>query len=357
VTAKRLDPLLPVLRLGIAAAAALLVGAGLLALLGENPWSCYIIVTRHLLRSPVGWASILYRTTLLTFVGLAVAIPFRAGLFNIGAEGQLYMGALFCLLAAFSAAKFPRWIALPWCLLAGALGGSLWALIPALLKTRRGVHEVIGTILTNLCAIALINYLTTGPMKDPGTGTVLQMIPQTRAVPEVCHLPSLTELWPGLLGGASHPLNVSILLSLLLVAIAALLMSRTRLGLLWKALGRNESAVRLAGARVERLKLGCFALAGAMAGLVCSSEILGHQHRLVDNFSGGLGFQGIAVALLARNHPLAIPVSALVFGILQKASSVLDVRTSAPKEIGLLIQGVLLLVLLCVDRRRGGKDA
>lgn len=338
--------------LGIALGGSFFVAGLLLLAFGEDPFHCYYLMFQHAWMSSLGWASILYHMTLLTFVGLAVAVPFRAGLFNIGAEGQLVMGALFCVWAAFQVGSFPRWIAIPWCLSMGALGGALWALIPGLLKTKRGVHEVIGTLLTNLCALALVHYLTTGPWKDPGADGFLQMNPQTRIIPETCFLPSFTDLWPGILGKRSHPLNVSLFLALLMTLAVSLLLNRTRLGLLWKAMGKNKDCADLAGANRERLTLLCFGLAGALAGLVCSSEILGHRHRLLDHFSAGLGFQGIAVALLAKNNPLWIPVSAMMLAGLQRGSAVLDIRTGAPKEIGLVLQAILLFFLILADRRR-----
>jgi len=334
---------------------ALGVGAVIILALKENPVHIYTVMFRGGLGSVDGFGYALFSATPLILTGLAVAFAFRAGLFNIGGEGQLYIGAFLCAWAGFTLAGLPPLLLIPLCMLAAALGGALWGLVPGLLKARFGVHEVINTIMLNFVAMLATNFLVNRMFKEPD-----QMIPQTREIATTAWIPRLAPLARRLGIGLpdSNPLNYALLLSLIVAAAAYLILFRTRLGYEIRAVGQSPGAARYGGIRVGLILVLSMAISGSMAGLVGVNEVMGYRHRFLDGFSTGLGFTGIAVALLGRNHPLGVVLAAVLFGILNTGALEVDIFTDIPRELVMVLQAVIIICVVAGDmvfRRWAGR--
>jgi simple sugar transport system permease protein len=293
-----------------------------------------------------GIGSVIFGATTLIFTGLSVAFAFRAGLFNIGAEGQLVVGAFLATMAGLAFGDLPAILLVPLCALAAAAGGALWGSIPGFLRARLGVHEVINTIMMNFIASGLTGYLTVHVLREPG-----QMIPQTSRISDAARVPRLGELGP--LGDwvpASSPANSSFFLALAVCGLIAWTLNRTPWGFRVRALGLGAKAARTAGMPTGRTLVLSMAMAGAVAGLGGVNEVLGFRYRFLDNFSSGVGFLGIAVALIGGARVSGVMAAALFFGVLGAGAIELDLFTEVPREIVLIVEaGILLLVVTSTD--------
>lgn len=331
------------------------VGFGSLLVLGigESPAEVASLFVQGVLGTGEGLATILFNATALIFTGLSVAIAYRAGLFNIGAEGQLLMGAFACTMVALALDGAPGWILIPACIVAAAAGGAAWGAIPGLLRARFGAHEVINTIMLNFIAAALTSYFVVNVLREPG-----RMIPQTAEIPAAARLPRLGDISP--LPGES-PANVALILALVAAALVAWLLARTPFGFRLRAVGASERAARTSGISTGRTILGAMVVAGALAGLAGVNEVLGFRYRFLDNFSGGVGFLGIAVALLGRATPFGVVVAALLFGAISAAALEIDLFTDVPREVALVVQAAILLFVVAGDdllaRIRGARGS
>jgi simple sugar transport system permease protein len=324
---------------------ATLFGAAIVLLIGESPWQVVRVVVEGALGTADGIAAILFHATALIFTGLSVAFAFRAGLFNIGAEGQLIVGAFLATLTALSLPGLPRIVLLPLCVLAAAFGGAVWGAIPGILRARLGVHEVINTIMMNFIASGLTGYFTVHILREPG-----QMSPHTSKIPLAATIPSLGELpLPANPIPAASPANVALFLALLVAGVIAWILYRTPFGFEVRALGLGSRASRVAGMPTKATLVGAMALAGALAGLGGVNEVLGYRHRFLDNFSSGLGFLGIAVALLGRARVTGVVSAALLFGVLSSGALEIDIFTDVPREIVLVVQAGILLFVVAGD--------
>ena len=328
--------LLPLINLSAA-----LVICGLIVLaIGENPIEAMGVMLKGAFVYSGGLGYTLYYTTNFVFTGLAVATAFHAMLFNIGGEGQAYLGGLGAALAAFAVGAAPGIIALPLAVAGAAIAGACWGVIPGYLQAKRGSHIVITTIMFNFIAASIMVWLLAGPMLEPG-----QQSPQSVPLPGSTHLPKMHEIF-GVFGLkiASTPLNASFLLALVALAVFWVLIWRTRLGYRIRAVGQNPQAAHYAGINVPRTIIIAMAIAGAFAGLLATNEILGISHRVILNYTAGYGFTGIAVALMGRNHPVGIFLAALLFGALYQGGAELDFEfQSITREMVLLIQGMIIL--------------
>lgn len=325
----RLAALLGGLSPFVAVAAALAAGAVFIAAIGERPLEIYALLAREAFGTGYGLGQTLFRATPLVFTGLAVALGFRAGLFNIGVEGQMYLGGFAAALAgAYLPAPAP--LMLPAALLAAALAGGAWGAVPGVLKARFGSHEVINTIMLNFVAFALVSWAGGGLFE---TATV-----RTRAIAAAAELPRLDTLAAGLRGA---PVNASLALGLLLAGATAVLLFRTRFGYELRALGFNAPAAEFGGVSTGRAQALALALSGLVAGLGGTNFVLGYKHYFELGFTGGAGFIGIAVALLGRNHPFGVVVAALFFGALSYGGLVVNQRV--PRE---LVEVLMALVIL-----------
>ncbi len=317
----------------IAVAAALAAGAVFIAAIGERPLEIYTLLFREAFGTGYGLGQTLFRATPLVFTGLAVALAFRAGLFNVGVEGQLYVGG-------FAAAVAGAYLPLPGALLgvaallAAAIAGGLWGAIPGALKARFGAHEVINTIMLNFVAFSLVSWA--------GRALFVTATVHTRDVGAGAWLPRLDTFVAGMRGA---PVNLSLLLGLALAAATGLLLFRTRLGYELRAVGLNASAAEFGGVSIGRAQLLAMALSGAIAGLGGSNFVLGYKHYFELGFSGGAGFIGIAVALLGRNHPMGVIVASLFFGALSYGALV--VNTRVPRELVEVLMALVILFAIC----------
>lgn len=329
--------LLPVLNL----LAAFFVCGLIVLAIGENPITALGVMLKGAFVFPGSLGYTLYYTTNFIFTGLAVAVAFHAMMFNIGGEGQAYVGGLGAgLVSLWLAQSMPSLIVLPLAVIGAALFGAAWGIVPGYLQAKRGSHIVITTIMFNFIAASLMVWLLAGPLIEPG-----QMSPQTPKFAAAGQLPSMQSLL-GVVGieSANSPLNLSFLIALAALFGFWVLIWRTRLGYEIRTVGQNPEAARYAGINVPRVIIITLAISGALAGLMATNEILGVQHRVVLNFTAGYGFTGIAVALMGRNHPVGIFLASLLFGALYQGGAELDFEfQSITREMVLLIQGMIIL--------------
>ncbi len=319
-----------------------LIASGLVVLVvGESP----LEAVRWLLIGAFGYEEALgytlYYTTNFIFTGLAVAVAFHAGLFNIGGEGQAYIGGLGVGIAMLALdSVLPAFLLIPIGIAAAGLFGAGWALIPAWLQAYRGSHIVITTIMFNFIAAALMVYLLVNVLIMPG-----QMSPETRPFAEAALLPKMHDVL-ALVGieTARSPLNLSLVLALVACVGVWVFLWRTPSGYELRTAGHNPHAARYAGIRTRRLIVTTMCISGMLAGLVAVNEIMGVQHRVILNFTAGTGFAGIAVALMGRNHPIGIVLASFLFGVLQQGGA--ELAFELPKisrELTFGIQGLVIL--------------
>jgi simple sugar transport system permease protein len=313
----------------LAVLAALAAGAVFIAAIGERPLEIYALLFREALGTGYGLGQTLFRASPLLFTGLSVALAFRAGLFNVGGEGQMYVGGFAAALVG-AYLPLPGLLAVAAAVLAAALAGGLWGAIPGLLKARFGAHEVINTIMLNFIAFSLVSWAGRGLFQ---TATV-----RTREVALAAQLPRLEGLVPALRGA---PVNAALPLGLVLAVVVGVLLFRTRLGYELRAVGLNAPAAEYGGISIGGTHALALTLAGALAGLGGTSFVLGYKHYFELGFSGGAGFIGIAVALLGRNGPAGVLVAALFFGALSYGGLVVNQRV--PRELVEVLEALVIL--------------
>jgi ABC-type uncharacterized transport system permease subunit len=313
-----------------AALALVAIAAGAMLLAGASPVAGFAALLRGALGGRHQLGETLVATTSLLFPALAVAFAFRAGLFNIGAEGQLVIGGLFAGLvgANFSA---PAALAIPAILAAGALGGGLWGGIAGMLRARFGGNEVIATLMLNIVAAQLANYLVVGPLRAPGaTGA------ETGPIPERAWLPTLLP---------DTRLSIALLFALALAALLAFVLARTVFGYALRAAGDAPEAALRAGIDLRRTALVAMTLSGAMAGVGGATIVDGVLHRFNVALSPGYGFIAIAVALVGGLDPLRIVAASFAFGILQSGSLAMQSLAHVPKDVVTFVEGLAILAL------------
>lgn len=321
----------------IAVLAAFAVGGLFIAAIGDNPFETYSLLVGSALWWPDGIGYTLFLATPLIFTGLAVTVAFRAGLLNIGAEGQLYIAAFATAWTGIVLGNLPAAILIPLCFAAAVGTGAMWGAIPGLLKARFGSHEVINTIMMNFIAVALVSYFTQYHYRTPG-----DPILQTAPISSAAHIPRLGDVIPGF--PARIPLNVAFLLALVACGLVYVLLWRTKWGYEIRATGSNPSAAEYGGISVPRQIVLAMAISGGLAGMVGINEVLGYRHRYYDGFSDNYGFTGIAVALLGRNHPVGVVFAALLFAVLTRGGIPVDAFTeNVTKDIVQILQATIIL--------------
>jgi ABC-type uncharacterized transport system permease subunit len=334
----------------IAVVAAFIVGGILVLVIGDSPLETYRLLFGSALSWPDGIGYTLFYATPLIFTGLAVLVAFRCGLLNIGAEGQLYMGAFATAWVGITFANLSPWFLIPMCFLAAILAGGVWGAIPGVLKARFGSHEVINTIMLNFVAVALLSYFTQYHYKIPG-----DPIMQTAPIGWGAHLARLGKFIPGL--PERIPVNLAFVLALLCCLLVYLFLWRTKWGYELRSTGANPSAAEYGGISIGKQIVIAMTLSGALAGMVGINEVLGYRYRYYDGFSDNYGFTGIAVALLGRNHPVGVIVSALLFAMLQRGGIPVDAFTTlVTKDIVQVIQAVIILFVAAEAFFRGPFD-
>lgn len=342
----------------ISALLAIGIGSLIMWVSGYDPIAAYAALFKGALGGPKQIGETVLRATPLILTGLAVGYGFRANLFNIGAEGQLFMGGLLAAWLGVRLAEQPWGIAVPTLLVLSALAGAAWAFIPAILKARIGAHEVITTMMFSYIARYLVSWLVAGPLKAPGQTPQSPMLGTSVQLPRIPSLfsESTIDALPFLGLGRAH---VGIIVALLAAVTIWLILKYTTLGYENRAVGFNPWASETAGISVQWTTVKALCISGALAGLAGAVEVMGLHHRIFDQFSSGVGFTGIAVALLAKNHPFGIIAAALLFGALSAGSGTMQLEAGVPQKIILIIQALVIffvaaeqIVLWFVRRRQ-----
>lgn len=312
----------------------LVIGGVLIALIGQDPFEIYLKLFGETLGNTYGIGQVLFKATPLILTGLSVAVAFRAGLFNIGAEGQLTIGAFASAWVGFTFVSLPWIILIPLCVLAGFLAGAFWAGIAGYLKSRFGSHEVINTIMLNFIALAMVSYLVNN----------IYLVPATIHTPDISpnavllRFDAITGLFKG------SPFNLSFIIALAACFVMYFIIQKTPFGYRIKTLGYNANAAEYAKMNVRKLTISAMSIAGGFAGLGGLNFVNGYKHYFELGFSENAGYVGIAVALIARKNPFAIVLVAVFFGILEYGG--LTVNTLVPKEIVAILQGIIILLII-----------
>ena len=309
---------------------ALLVSAVVLVIQGTNPIDAYSALGEGAFGSQTAIIETLIKTAPFILAGLGIALAFRGGLFNIGVQGQLFMGSAFSVWVGYTF-ELPAIIHIPLALAAGMLGGALWAAIPGILKARNGAHEVITTIMLNFIASIVINWSISpgGPLRAPRT-----VVPETLPVHETARLPVLI---------ADSRLHAGVIVALIAAFAVYWLLWRTVSGFEIRTVGANPSAARYAGINVGYNIVLTMMLSGALAGLGGAIQVLGLEpYNFTIGFNVGLGFDSIAVAVLGGIHPLGVVISAFLFGAMDAGSRLMQLRTKVPIDIVTITQGLIL---------------
>ncbi|NTW69121.1 MAG: ABC transporter permease [Chlorobiaceae bacterium] len=328
ITGQLLIPLLSVMT-------ALLFSALFIAMIGEDPVMICSKMVRSTIGSSYGTGHVLFRMTTLVLVALAVAIPFKVRLFNIGAEGQLLMGAFAAAMTgSIIGETLSSTVAIALCILSAMAAGCAWALLAGVLRVQFGVNEVIGTIMLNFIAQGITGYLLTWHFALPSTV-------HTAPISNAAIIPTIESLTGWF---AKSPANLSLLLSLALPLLFYALLFKTRFGYEMRAAGLQPEAARYGGINAKRHTLMAMGTGGAIAGLGAANIVLGYKHYYESGMTGGIGFTGIAVALLAGAHPVWILLSALFFGFLEYGG--LSVNAWVPKDIFMIIEAMTILLVI-----------
>jgi ABC-type uncharacterized transport system permease subunit len=323
----------------VALVVAALAGALLTVVVGQSPLEVYSRLVVRTLGDSYSLGQVIFKSTPLIMTGLSVALAFHVGLFNIGAEGQMVVGSFATALCGMALPPGTPWpIAIPLCIAAGMLAGGLLAAIPGVLKARYGAHEVINTIMLNFIAMALVLWLGNEFLFLPETTHTTDIVPGAHLSP---------------LESSGSAANTSFYLAIAAAVGLHLFLQKTRLGFEWRAVGLSLRSAENGGVHVNRALIGGMIAAGALAGMTGANYVLGYKHYFEEGAGRGVGFMGIAVALLGRNHPIGIIAAALLFGTLSQGG--LAVNALVPKELVDVLQAVIILAVAATSatmRRR-----
>ena len=344
----------------VAVVAAFVVGGIIVLLIGDNP----LVTFYHLVGNSFGSLNdlgyTLFIATPLIFTGLAVAVAFRCGLLNIGAEGQLYVAAFATawvgikfggtIVNIFGKEENWSWYSLPsivlitMCVVTAIAAGGIWGAIPGILRAKFGSHEVINTIMLNFIGIALVSYFTQYFFKIPG-----DPIMQTAEIGPAAHITRISQFIPGMPDFV--PLSVAFPLAVLMCVLVYIFLWKTKWGYELRAVGENPSAAEYGGISPKKQIVIAMTISGGLAGMVAIGEVLGYRYRYYDGFSDGWGFLGIAVALLGRNHPFGILVAAIFFAVLKRGEIFVDIETKyVSKDLVEVLQAIIILFVASLQR-------
>lgn len=315
----------------IALLAAIAVPSAFLLFAGKAPLATWSALLTYTLGTWVGFSDVLIHAIPLTLIGIGIAVAFRAGIFNVGGDGQLICGAVLAVALA-PLLQGLGWFALLLFLFIGFIGGGAIGGLVGWLRARFGANEIIVTIMMNYVALQLLTWVIRGPLQDP-----IRIFPRSFALGPDLQLPIIA-------GGTQ--LHGGLIVALVVAAVMQIAISQTAFGFRLAVLGENLDAAAYAGINVARVTIGAMALSGALAGLAGAVEIAGVHQRLQDNFAGGFGLEAITVALMARLHPIVIPFTAVLFGIFYVGSSALQRQMSVPFPLVWIIEGVVILAYL-----------
>ena len=332
----------------IAVVAALLFGAVMLLLLGADPIEGYVEMFVGAFGSGDALVATILKATPLLLVGVGIVIAFRANVINIGAEGQMVLGGLFSTIAALYLPSMPAIVMIPLVMCAGLLGGAVWGFIPGILKAQYRVNEILSTIMLNIVAVQLMNYLLRGPLIDPREVELGTRIPQTARLPEAADLPIIY----------GDRLHIGPIIAVLAAVACYYLLWRTPLGYELRAVGLSEHSANYAGIKVKRTITLALTLSGALAGLAGAVLVFGSEsHRMVTDgstigFTGSAGFNGIVAALFGGLHPLWTIPASFLFGGLIVGGQALQRAVQVPSALIIALNGLVVVFVVAADRYR-----
>ncbi len=312
---------------------ALFVASGIILLAGSSPIQAYVALVLGALGNIEALINTLIKAVPLIITGLGVTVAFRGGLFNIGVEGQLFVGSIVAVIVG-TIPQFPAPIHGILTILAGTLAGALWALIPGVLKARYGASEVITTLMMNYIATRIISWSigARGPLRPP-----ISVVPETRALLETARLPNLMVV-------GSANLHLGIVIAIVIIGVIYVLLFRTTLGLEIRIVGINMHAAKYAGISVKSMVVLTMLLSGGLAGLAGAVQVMGlPPYKFTTGFNVGTGFDSIAVAVLGNIHPLGVMFSALLFGAMESGARLMQLRARVPIELITVLQGLILM--------------
>ncbi len=344
----------------IAVLASFVIGGVIIVIIGDNPFAAFWIFIESSFGSVKGITETLFYATPLIFTGLAVAVAFRCGLLNIGAEGQLYVAAfatawvgikfggtvvnVFGKQEDWSWISLPAILLIPLCIATAIIVGGFWGAIPGFLKAKFGSHEVINTIMLNFVAIALVSYFTQYYFKIPG-----DPILQTAPIGKAAHIPQLNQFLPFV--PETVALNVAFLIAILMCVLVYIFLWKTKWGYELRAVGENPDAAEYGGISPKKQIVIAMTISGSLAGMVAVGEVLGYRHNYYDGFSAQWGFFGIAVALLGRNHPLGVFIAAIFFAMIMRGGLFIDIDTKyITKDLVEVLQAIIIILVASLQR-------
>jgi ABC-type uncharacterized transport system permease subunit len=323
----------------VAVIVAFLIGGLIVLLIKDDPILTFRLLIGSALTWPDGIGYTLFYATPLIFTGLAVAVAFRCGLLNIGAEGQLYVAAFMTALVGIKFAGLSSWLLVPFCCFVAIASGAVWGAIPGILKAKFGSHEVINTIMMNFIAIALASWYTQSHLKMAGD-PLLETVP----IGNNAQIARLGKFIPNL--PERIPLNLAFIMALVACVLVYIFLWRTKWGYEIRATGANPLAAEYGGISVKKQIILAMAVSGGLAGMVGINEVMGYRYRYYQGFSPSYGFTGIAVALLGRNHPFGVLLAALLFGALSRGGLFVDIFTeNVSKDLVLVLQALVILLV------------
>ena len=348
MTTSRRETLLRLLSPVIGFFAAIVILLVIVVAVGEGPGAAIRAIFRITFGNPSRTATVLSQAIPLYIAGIAVAFAFQAGVFNIGVEGQYFVGGFVAALVGIYL-KLPPIIHIPLVVIAAMVGGALWAAVPALLKVGRGVHEVITTIMFNSIAIYLLNYLVNKPFSGIELGESLE--PQMKAIAETALFGRLNGFFQALgwnIGDHVY-LDYSLIVAIVMGVAVWIVIYKLRFGFEVRSIGEAIEVSRYAGIRVKRIQVSAFLISGGIAGLIGLQEIFAIRGFYTYQIAGGLGFDGIAIALIGLNNPLGIVFSALLFSFLRQAGYGLQLYTSVPNSVSYVITGLMIIIIVVTN--------
>ncbi|MEA1911652.1 MAG: ABC transporter permease [Spirochaetota bacterium] len=333
----RQDRILNLFIVVVALFIALLIGALIFLIAKGNPFKAYGVMFTRPFSSIFGITEILVRAAPLMFVGLGIAIAFRSGILNIGAEGQILIGAITGAAVALAFPDLPKFILIPMIFLASFIGGAIWGGIAGWMRAYLNVNEILSTVMLNYVAIQVYMFLIRGPLIDPKEVSYGTGVPQTAVFSKTAWL---TRLIPG------TRLHTGIIIAVILAIAVYILLWKTTVGYRMRAVGVEPKAARSAGMNVKGYLFLAMLLSGGFAGMAGAIEITGVHHRALESISAGYGFSGIVVALFGGLHPLGIIPSSIVFGLLIIGSDMMQRAVDVPASIILSIQGLIIMAIV-----------
>jgi simple sugar transport system permease protein len=343
----------------VAVIAAFIVGGIIVWMVGDSPLLVYELFFTSAFGSVDGIGYTLFYATPLIFTGLAVAVAFKCGLLNIGAEGQLIMAAFATAWVGLTLPNANPYIVTLLAMIAAVFVGGVWSGIPGILKAKFGAHEVITTIMMNFIAVGIVTYLTQYHYKRQGD-PILETLPIAEVKDGALigpHIPRISALLApfGIHFPERLPLNIAFLLALLMCVLVYIFLWKTKWGYELRAVGTSGTAAEYGGISITRNVILAMVISGGLAGMVGINEVLGYRYRYYDGFSASYGFTGIAVALLGRNHPVGVLLSAILFGALIRSGLFIDIFTDhVSKDWVVILQAIIILFVACEAIFRGG---